>query len=150
MEQLLLEHGYLALFMLSFLASTLVPFGSEWLLAVLLLNGFDAPIVVAIATVGNSCGALTTYVIGLWGGPFLVQRILRISHESQQRAERYFVRYGSWSLLFSWVPVIGDPLCLVGGILRTEFWRFLLLIAVGKFIRYLVVAKLVMEGVDGI
>lgn len=146
MEQLLLEYGYLALFLLSFLASTLVPLGSEWLLAVLLLNGFDPFIAVPVATVGNSCGALTTYAIGLWGGPFLVQRFLRVSHESQQRAERYFVRYGSWTLLFSWVPVLGDPLCLVGGILRTGFWRFLLLIAVGKFFRYLVVAKLVLEG----
>ena len=147
MEQLLLEYGYLALFLLSFLASTLVPLGSEWLLAVLLLNGFDPFMVVPVATVGNSCGALTTYAIGLWGGPFLVQRLLRVSHESQQRAERYFTRYGSWTLLFSWVPILGDPLCLVGGILRTGFWRFLVLVSVGKLIRYLVVAKLVLEGV---
>ena len=150
MEQWLLEHGYPALFLLSFLASTLVPLGSEWLLAVLLLNGFDASMVLAIATVGNSCGALTTYAIGWWGGPFLVQRILRISHESQQRAERYFSRYGSWALLFSWLPVIGDPLCLAGGVLRTGFWRFLVLVVVGKFIRYLLVAKLVLEGANAI
>ncbi len=82
MEQLLLEHGYPALFLLSFLASTLVPLGSEWLLAVLLLNGFDPFMVVPVATVGNSCGALTTYAIGLWGGPFLVQRFLRVSHHN--------------------------------------------------------------------
>lgn len=146
MEQWLLEHGYPALFLLSFLASTLVPLGSEWLLAVLLVNGFDPSIVVVIATVGNSCGALTTYAIGLWGGPFLVQRVLRISPESQRRSEHYFARYGSWALLFSWVPIVGDPLCLVGGILRTGFWWFILLVSVGKFIRYLVVAKLVLEG----
>ena len=150
MEQWLLEHGYLALFLLSFLASTLVPLGSEWLLAVLLVNGFDPSIVVAVATVGNSCGALTTYAIGLWGGPFLVQRFLRISPESQQRSERYFSRYGSWALLFSWVPILGDPLCLVGGVLRTGFWRFVVLVTVGKFVRYLVVAKLVLEGAKAI
>ncbi len=150
MEQLLLEHGYPALFLLSFLASTLLPLGSEWLLAVLILNGFDSSIVVLVATVGNSCGALTTYAIGLWGGPFLVQRILRISHESQQRAEQYFSRYGSWALLFSWVPVLGDPLCLAAGILRTRFWRFLLLVTAGKFVRYLIVAKLVVEGIHTI
>lgn len=143
METWLLENGYPALFLLSLLASTLVPLGSEWLLAVLLVNGFDPFTVVAVATVGNSCGALTTYAIGLWGGPFLVQRILRISPASQQKAERTFSRYGSWALLFSWLPVIGDPLCLVGGILRTGFWRFLLLVVAGKLARYLVVAKLV-------
>ncbi len=150
MELWLLEHGYPALFLLSFLASTLVPLGSEWLLAVLLLNGFDASIVVAIATIGNSCGALTTYAVGLWGGPFLVQRILRVSHESQQRAEQFFSRYGSWALLFSWLPVVGDPLCLAGGVLHTSFWRFIILVTVGKFVRYLVVAKLVLEGTKAI
>ncbi len=146
MEYWLLEYGYPALFLLSFLASTLVPLGSEWLLAVLLINGFDPPTVVLVATVGNSCGALLTYAIGLWGGPYLVQRILRSSQESRQRAERFFNRHGSWALLFSWVPVLGDPLCLVAGILRTGFWRFLQLVTTGKLIRYMVVAKLVLEG----
>lgn len=146
MEQWLLEYGYPALFLLSLLASTLVPLGSEWLLAVLLVNGFDPSLVVAVATVGNSCGALTTYAIGKWGGPFLVQRILRVSPARQQQAEHYFGRYGCWALLFSWVPLLGDPLCLVGGVLRTGFWRFVVLVSVGKFVRYLVVAKLVLEG----
>ena len=146
MEQWLLEYGYSALFLLSLLASTLVPLGSEWLLAVLLVNGFDPSLVVSVATVGNSCGALTTYAIGMWGGSFLVQRVLRVSSVRQQQAEHYFARYGCWTLLFSWVPLLGDPLCLVGGVLRTGFWRFLVLVSVGKFIRYLVVAKLVLEG----
>jgi membrane protein YqaA with SNARE-associated domain len=147
LEQWLLEYGYPALFLLSFLASTLVPLGSEWLLGVLLLNGFDPTIIVLVATLGNSCGALTTYAIGLWGGPYLIQRFLRISPESQARAEHHFNRYGSWTLFFSWLPVIGDPLCLVGGVLRTRFWRFVLLVSVGKFVRYLVVSKLVLEGI---
>ncbi len=150
LESWLIEHGYTALFLLSFLAATLVPLGSEWLLAVLLVNGFDPVIVVPVATVGNSCGALTTYAIGLWGGPFLIRCILRISPESQGKAERYFTHYGCWSLLFSWVPVLGDPLCLAAGILRTRFWRFLLLVSTGKFIRYLVVAKLFLSGINTI
>lgn len=146
MEQWLLEYGHPALFLLSFLASTLIPLGSEWLLGVLLLNGFEPTAVVLVATFGNSCGALTTYAIGLWGGPYLIHRLLRISPASQRRAEIQFNRYGSWALLFSWVPVLGDPLCLVGGLLRTGFWRFLVLVMLGKLVRYLVVAKLVLEG----
>ncbi len=148
METWLLENGYPALFLLSFLASTLVPLGSEWLLAVLLTNGFDPPLVVLVATVGNSCGALTTYAVGIWGGPFLVQRILRISQESQKRAELYFARYGSWALFFSWLPIIGDPLCLAGGVLKVRFWRFVLLVTTGKFVRYLIVAKVVADGIN--
>jgi len=147
-ETWLLENGYPALFLLSFLASTLVPLGSEWLLAVLLTNGFDPPLVVLVATVGNSCGALTTYAVGIWGGPFLVQRILRISQESQKRAELYFARYGSWALFFSWLPIIGDPLCLAGGVLKVRFWRFVLLVTTGKFVRYLIVAKVVADGIN--
>lgn len=146
MESWLLEHGYPALFLLSFLASTLVPLGSEWLLAVLLLNGFDAIGVVPVATLGNTCGALTTYAIGLWGGPLLIERVLRINPESQRKAEERFSRYGSWSLLFSWIPIIGDPLCLAGGVLKVGFWRFLILVALGKFIRYITVAKVVLDG----
>ncbi len=147
MENWLLENGYPALFLLSFLASTLVPLGSEWLLAVLLINGFDPVLVVPVATVGNTCGALATYAIGLWGGPFLTQRVLRISPDGQRQAEHFFARYGSWMLLFSWMPVLGDPLCLVGGVLHTGFWRFTLLVTAGKFARYLLVAKLVLAGV---
>lgn len=148
MEGWLLENGYPALFMLSFLASTVVPLGSEWLLAVLLTNGFEMSYVVPVATVGNTLGALTTYAIGLWGGPFLVRRVLRVKPENQQRAEQYFGRYGSWALLFSWLPILGDPLCLVGGVLKTSFWKFLALVAVGKLLRYLVVAELVLQGID--
>lgn len=148
MEGWLLENGYPALFMLSFLASTVVPLGSEWLLAVLLTNGFEMSYVVPVATVGNTLGALTTYAIGLWGGPFLVRRVLRVKPENQQRAEQSFGRYGSWALLFSWLPILGDPLCLVGGVLKTSFWKFLVLVAVGKLLRYLVVAELVLQGID--
>ncbi len=148
MEAWLLAHGLPALFALSFLAATLVPLGSEWLLAVLLTHGFTASAVVPVATAGNTLGALTTYAIGLWGGPFLVRRIFRINQESQQRAEKSFDRYGSWALLFSWVPILGDPLCLVGGVLRTSFWKFLLLVAVGKLLRYMVVAEVVLQGLS--
>ena len=147
MESWLLENGYPALLLLSFLASTLVPLGSEWLLAVLIINGFDSSTVVAVATLGNSCGALATYALGVWGAPFLVQRLLRISLESQQRAEYHFARYGSWCLLFSWVPILGDPLCLVAGVLKVSLRRFILLVSFGKFLRYVVVAKLFIEGI---
>ena len=147
MESWLLENGYAALFLLSFLASTLVPLGSEWLLVTLLVNGFEPTRAVAVATLGNSCGALTTYLLGLWGASFLFRRVLRISPESQQRAERSFPRYGSWVLLFSWLPVLGDPICLAAGVLKTGIWRFVLLVSLGKFLRYAVLAKLVVEGI---
>jgi membrane protein YqaA with SNARE-associated domain len=145
-EETLVGYGYPALFLVSFLAATLLPLGSEWLLATLLLKGFDPVLSVALATLGNTLGAITTYGIGLWGGPVLIERVLRIDAAARQRAERFYARFGSWSLLLSWLPVIGDPLCLAGGVLRVGFGRFVTLVTVGKFARYLGVALLFLEG----
>ncbi len=142
----LVAYGYPALFLVSFLASTLLPLGSEWLLAALLLKGFDPTASVIVATAGNTLGALTTYLIGIWGGPVLIGRVLRIDAAARQRAESFYARSGSWSLLLSWLPVVGDPLCLVGGVLRVGLARFLVLVALGKGARYLVLALLVLEG----
>jgi membrane protein YqaA with SNARE-associated domain len=138
-------HGYLALFIMSFLASTIIPLGSEWLLAALLLSGHDPVVTVAVATAGNTLGACTTYCIGLYGGPFLIGRVLRISDEARHRAERFYSRCGSWSLLLSWVPVIGDPLCLMGGMLRVGFARFSILVLFGKLARYALVGFIALE-----
>ncbi len=140
MEEFLLAHGLPALFLLSFLASTLLPLGSEWLLAALLLQGGDPVAAVLLATLGNTLGALTTYGVGLWGGPLLTEKFLRIDAAARQRAERFYRRFGEWSLLLSWLPVIGDPLCLAGGLLRIGVGRFLLLVAAGKLFRYTVIA----------
>lgn len=140
MEEMWISHGYAALFLLGFLAATLLPLGSEWLLTALLAEGLEPLLLVGVATVGNTLGALATYAIGLWGGPWLVERLLRVDARARQRAERFFARYGSWSLLFSWLPVVGDPLCLVGGVLRIRWPVFLLLVAFGKYLRYQLLA----------
>jgi membrane protein YqaA with SNARE-associated domain len=147
MEPFLASHGYLSLFFLSVLASTLIPVGSEWLLAVMLVNRYDPVMTVAVATFGNTLGAVTTWAIGTAGGPFLVRRILRISAAAEESAVRFYRRYGVWSLLFSWLPVVGDPLCLAGGILNVGFGRFFLLVFTGKLARYAAVASLTLEGV---
>lgn len=146
MHDFLAGHGYPALFLLSFLASTLIPLGSEWLLVTLLLKGRDPVGAVALASLGNYLGACTTYAIGLYGGPLLIRKVLRIDAEAEQRADSYYRRYGSWSLLFSWLPVVGDPLCLAGGLLKVGFVRFSILVFTGKLARYALVAWLTLTG----
>jgi membrane protein YqaA with SNARE-associated domain len=146
MYDLLAQHGYPALFFLSFLASTLIPLGSEWLLVTMLLKKHDPVVSVAVASAGNYLGACATYWIGIYGGSFLIRRVLRMGDREMGRAERLYEKYGSWSLLFSWLPVIGDPLCLVGGILKVHFARFSLLVFSGKLARYATVAWLIQSS----
>ncbi len=140
MEQFLLHNGLPALFVLSFLAATILPLGSEWLLITLIFNSFDPGSVVTVATVGNFFGACTTYGIGLWGSVFLLQKVLRIDTKQIERATALFRRYGSWTLLLSWLPIIGDPLCLVAGSLRFNFFLFSVLVFIGKLGRYAFIA----------
>ncbi len=146
MESFLATHGYPALFALSFLAATLLPLGSEWLLVAMLLDRHDPVVSVTVATAGNYLGACTTWLIGMYGGSWLIRTVLRIDQAAEDRATRLYTRYGAWSLLFSWLPVIGDPLCLVGGALGIGFGRFSLLVAAGKFSRYAAVAWLTLAG----
>ena len=150
MHDFLASHGYLALFLLSFLASTLIPLGSEWLLVTLLLSRHDPLLTVSVASMGNYLGACTTYAIGRYGGPLLIRKVLRIDEAAERRADRSYARYGSWSLLFSWLPVIGDPLCLIGGVLKIDFTRFSLLVFSGKLARYAAVAWLTLNGAGSI
>jgi membrane protein YqaA with SNARE-associated domain len=146
MENFLSCHGYPSLFALSFLASTLVPFGSEWLLVTMLISKYDPFMTVAVASLGNYLGACSTWLIGIYGGPFLIRRVLRIDPTTEERAKALYGRYGAWSLLLSWLPGIGDPLCLVGGILKIGIGRFSLLVMAGKLARYGAVAWLTLEG----
>jgi len=139
------QPGFAALFAVSFLASTMLPLGSEWLLVMMLASGFDPLLTVGMATAGNYLGAATTYLIGLLGGEWLVTKVLRVSPDQQERARGHYRRYGAFSLFFSWLPVIGDPLCLVGGVLRVNFWLFTLLVASGKLVRYAVTAYITLR-----
>jgi membrane protein YqaA with SNARE-associated domain len=141
------QPGYVALFFMSLLASTLLPLGSEWLLVMMLVGGYDPVSTVAVATAGNYLGACITYLIGIWGGRFLIEKVLRVSMHQQERARSYYQRFGSYSLLFSWVPVVGDPLCLVAGMLKIDFGRFSLLVAVGKLARYVITALITVAAV---
>jgi len=140
------QPGYASLFAVSFLASTLLPLGSEWLLVMMLASGYEPLSAIATATAGNYLGAVTTYLIGMYGGAWLVEKVLRVSPEQQERAHTYYRRYGAFSLLFSWLPIVGDPLCMVGGVLRINFWLFTLLVASGKFVRYAVTAWITLHA----
>jgi membrane protein YqaA with SNARE-associated domain len=136
------EFGYLGLFASAFLAATILPLSSEVVLTTLLLAGLPAESLVGVATVGNVLGSVVNYALGYWAGAEVAKRWLKLSEDAFVRAERRFVKYGVVSLFFAWVPVIGDPLTLVAGVLRVRLWLFLLIVTIGKLSRYVVIAYL--------
>lgn len=140
-EAAFLNYGYSGLFFASFLASTVLPFGSEGILVYLVSRGFNVPAVVLVASTGNFLGACTSYYIGLKGRGY-IEKYLRVGTGDIEMAEKYFGRYGYFLLLFTWLPFVGDAFTVVSGLLRLRFFLFSVLVFTGKFLRYLAVAYL--------
>ena len=135
----LAEYGYIGLFMASFLAATILPLSSEVVLIFLLLNNYDPIFSITVATAGNVLGSVTNYALGFWGSFLLMERLLRLSQTQIARSEQRFQKYGVFSLLFAWVPIIGDPLTVAAGILKINIYLFLILVTAGKLFRYIIV-----------
>lgn len=135
-------HG--GLFLAAFLAATVLPAKSELALAALLRSGtWPVWSLLAAASLGNVLGALANYALGRLAGRLAGRRWFPLSPSALNRAAARYRRHGRWSLLLSWVPVIGDPLTLAAGLLREPVWSFLLLVTIAKAGRYIVVAALV-------
>ena len=129
-------NDYFSLFLSSFLAATLLPFYSELLLVGLLAAGLDPLFLWLSATAGNTAGGALNWALGRYLLHFRDRRWFPVGPERLQRATHWFNRYGLWSLLFTWLPVLGDPLTFVAGIMRVRFHLFLVLCAAGKGARY--------------
>lgn len=133
------------LFLSSFLAATLLPAQSELALAGLLSHDVAAPaLLVGVATLGNTLGSLVNWLLGRWAHRLGERRWFPVKGEALRKAEAWYHRYGRWSLLLSWAPIIGDPLTLAAGLLREPLLPFLLLVGLAKLGRYLVIAWLVL------
>ncbi len=143
----LLAFGYIGLFVAAFLAATILPLSSEVVLSTLLLNGFTPTTLIAVATAGNVLGALCNYGLGYWLSISKVKKWLGLSDDDLLQAQQRFQRYGTFSLLFAWVPIIGDPLTLIAGVLRVHWGWFLLLVTIGKLLRYMVVSHVTQQSI---
>lgn len=125
------------LFLWSLLAATLVPLSSEAALAAAHAGAAAPPLILfVVATSGNVCGALINWTLGVWCLRFKHRRWFPISIVQLQKAEDRFRRWGGIALLFSWIPVIGDPLTFAAGTLRYPLARFLIVVTLGKAARY--------------
>jgi len=132
------------LFISSFLAATIMPMSSEAVLAgVAVATKQDRWTLWAVATTANTLGALLNWSFGRWGARFRDRHWFPINREAYDKAAERFRRYGSWSLLFSWIPFVGDPVTLVAGAAGVGLLPFLVLVAIGKGARYAVILAFV-------
>lgn len=137
MASFVFQFGYVGLFVVSFLASTLLPLTTEFFVVAMPRVGYNAWLVVLFATFGSYLGSLTNYFVGLKGTDFILSRYIRIKPETLQRAERFYGRWGPIALFFSWIPFIGDPLTAVAGALHIDLRVFTFWVLLGKTLRYL-------------
>jgi membrane protein YqaA with SNARE-associated domain len=134
---------YFGLFAAAFLSATIFPFQSEVILfGMLMAEHYHVSLLVLVASAGNILGSCVNWFLGRSIAHFEDRRWFPLSKEKVAKAEGWYHRYGRWTLLLSWMPIIGDPLTIVAGALREPFWMFFALVAVAKSARYVVVAAL--------
>ncbi len=137
---------YMGLFASAFLAATILPAQSELGLGALLILGEFPPFwLIFFASIGNILGAVVNWVLGRKFEQLKSKKWFPVTTGQLERASRWFQRFGVWSLLLSWMPILGDPLTLAAGLLGVRFWRFFILVTIAKISRYIVVAILVLN-----
>ena len=130
--------SYLQLLIISFLAATILPFSSELVLSTMLLtDSFDKYLLLVVASFGNIFGSSVNWYLGKKILIFKDRKWFPVNEKQIAKSEMYFKKYGIWSLLLAWVPIIGDPLTVIAGILRVNFFTFLLLVSISKTSRYI-------------
>ena len=136
--------AYFFIFFISFLAATIFPFSSELTLIGLLNTGFYSSfILISTASLGNILGSIFNWLLGFYLLKYINKKWFPFKQNQINMASNRFSKYGVWSLLFAWLPVVGDSLTLIAGILRVNFLKFLILVTVGKVSRYVFVYVLV-------
>lgn len=137
---------YSGLFAAALAAATLMPMQSEAVLTGLLLTEAYSPwLLITVASIGNVLGSSVNWLLGRGIARFRDRPWFPAKAAALERAQRWYGRYGRWSLLMSWAPIVGDPLTVVAGVLREPFPTFLLLVAVAKIGRYLVLAAVTLS-----
>ena len=130
--------SYFQLLVISFLAATILPLSSELILTTMLLtNTFDKFLLLVVASFGNIFGSSINWYLGKKILIFKDKRWFPASERQIARSEIYFKKYGIWSLLLAWVPIIGDPLTIIAGVLNVKFYTFLTLVSISKISRYI-------------
>ena len=140
---MLILFSYFQLLLFSFLAATILPFSSEILLSTMYMTGsFQTLNLLVIASLGNISGSIVNWYLGKKINLYQKKKWFPVSSDRLKKSEYYFQKYGLWSLLLSWVPIIGDPITLFAGILNVRFQIFVILVSISKISRYIFVLYL--------
>lgn len=126
-------------------AATILPMRSEAALAGLLISGYSPWVLIAVASVGNVLGSVVNWGLGRGVHRFRYKRWFPASDAGLERAQPWYHRYGKWSLLLGWMPIIGDPLTVAAGVMKEPLTHFVLLVAVPKVVRYLAVVAVTLN-----
>ncbi len=142
----MVDSGYLGLFATALLAATLIPVSSEVVLGALAgAEGFNIWLLILVATTGNTLGSVINWLLGRYCLHWRNRRWFPFKGETLDRATDRFNKYGAWSMLFAWVPIVGDPLTFAAGVLGMKFRLFVILVGIGKATRYIAVAFLAQQ-----
>ncbi|MCP4971129.1 MAG: DedA family protein [Arcobacter sp.] len=133
---------YLTLFISALVSATLFPLGSEALLIYDIKQGYNLFLLIFFASLGNILGSVINYYLGLKGEEYLESKKI-LKKQKIEKYKTFFDKYGAFSLLLSWAPIIGDPITLIAGILKYDIKKFLLLVSISKTLRYVILAYLV-------
>jgi membrane protein YqaA with SNARE-associated domain len=138
--------SYLVVFLSAFLAATLLPAQSEAVLSFYILSAPQTVFaLILVATVGNVLGSVVNWVLGIYATKFQNRKWFPATPSQIKRAEKFYHKYGRYSLLLSWVPFIGDPITVIAGVLREPVLSFLILVTIAKSARYIVLSLIIFE-----
>jgi membrane protein YqaA with SNARE-associated domain len=140
--------GYLGLFVTAFLSATLLPMGSAVAVVALCAAGYDPWLLWLWGTIGNTLGGLVNWALGRWLLHWQDRPWFPFKPDQLRSARGWYSRWGVWTLTLSWLPLVGDPLTFVAGLMRAPFWLVTLLTASGKGARYAVLLVLYDTGME--
>lgn len=142
--ELLVQYGYIGMFIASFIAGSVFPFSSEAIFSLMILGGSDPLKLFIFATVGNVGGSMFNYYVGRLGKPEWRERLMPKDPRKRERQEGYIQRYGIWAGLLTIVPILGSAISVLMGYMRLNPWKCLFTITLSKSVRYAVLALLMM------
>ena len=130
------DYGYWGMFFMAFLSGSIIPAASEVLLVFFLGIGLDALTLTTVATIGNTIGGVSCFFLGYLTNKERVRRLFRVSDKGMEKADRLIGKYGFWAAALSFLPAVGEVILLVLGVMRADWLKVLVVMALGKFVRY--------------